>query len=53
MPFGELITAMITPFNEHGTVDFGRAASLAQYLIEHGSDGVLVTGTTGESPTAL
>ena len=51
MPFGELLTAMITPFNEHGMVDFGRAASLAQYLVEHGSDGVLVTGTTGESPT--
>src|SRR3990172_1054168 len=50
-PFGEVLTAMITPFTDEGTVDYDRAARLARYLIEHGSDGLVVTGTTGESPT--
>ncbi len=51
MPFGELLTAMITPFFEDGTVDHDRAARLARYLVEGGNDALVVTGTTGESPT--
>ncbi len=50
-PFGRLLTAMVTPFNEAGAVDFHLAARLACYLVEEGSDGIVVCGTTGESPT--
>ncbi len=50
-PFGEVLTAMITPFADDGTVDLDRAERLARYLIDSGSDGLLVAGTTGESPT--
>ena len=50
-PFGRLLTAMVTPFNEEGSVDFPLAASLARHLIDEGSDGIVVCGTTGESPT--
>lgn len=42
---------MATPFDESGAVDFGAARKLARYLIEHGSHGIVVAGTTGESPT--
>lgn len=49
--FGNVITAMITPFHADGSVDYEAAASLATYLCEHGSDGVLVAGTTGEGAT--
>ncbi len=42
---------MITPFDDGGRVDYDRAARLADYLVSHGSDGLVVTGTTGESPT--
>jgi 4-hydroxy-tetrahydrodipicolinate synthase len=48
---GEVLTAMVTPFRPDGSVDFDRFRELARYLIEHGSDGVVVAGTTGESPT--
>ncbi len=48
---GTLITAMVTPFGADGSVDYDRAAALAAKLISEGSDGLLVTGTTGESPT--
>jgi len=48
---GTLITAMVTPFTSEGAVDYDRAAALAIKLISEGSDGLLVTGTTGESPT--
>ncbi len=48
---GDLITAMVTPFSPDGSVDYDRAAELAARLIAEGSDGLLVTGTTGESPT--
>ena len=48
---GEVITAMVTPFNEKREVDYDKVEILAKYLVEHGSDAVLVTGTTGESPT--
>ncbi len=50
-PFGSLLTAMITPFREDGMVDFERTARLANYLVDTGSEGLVVTGTTGESPT--
>jgi 4-hydroxy-tetrahydrodipicolinate synthase len=49
--FGRLITAMVTPFDEKGDVDWKQARRLAQALLESGSDGVVVSGTTGESPT--
>jgi 4-hydroxy-tetrahydrodipicolinate synthase len=49
--FGELITAMVTPFAKDGSLDIPTARSLAAYLVEHGSDGLVVCGTTGESPT--
>lgn len=48
---GRLFTAMITPFDDEGQVDYEQAKRLATALIESGSDGILVSGTTGESPT--
>ena len=48
---GRLITAMVTPFNENGEVDFARAKEFATALIDTGSDGLLIGGTTGESPS--
>ena len=48
---GEVLTAIVTPFRSDGAVDFDRFASLAQHLVEHGSDGLVVSGTTGEAPT--
>jgi len=50
---GRLLTAMVTPFGEKGEVDYEQAKKLALALINSGSDGVLVVGTTGESPTLL
>lgn len=50
-PFGRVLTAMITPFRSDGAVDHERAARLARHLVDNGSDGLVVTGTTGESPT--
>jgi len=50
-PFGQVLTAMITPFDDEGNVDYQQAWNLAAYLVENGSDGLVVTGTTGESPT--
>lgn len=47
---GRLLTAMITPFKPGGEVDYEGAAKLARLLTEHGSDGVVVFGTTGEAP---
>ena len=49
--FSGVITAMVTPFADDASVDLARARSLAAYLVEHGSHGVVVSGTTGESPT--
>lgn len=49
--FGRVLTAMITPFREDGQVDHEQAWKLARHLSSHGSDGLVVTGTTGESPT--
>lgn len=48
---GEVITAMVTPFNEKREIDYNKAEALVKYLMENGSDAVLVAGTTGESPT--
>lgn len=48
---GEVITAMVTPFNEKREIDYNKAEDLAKYLIEHGTDSILVAGTTGEGPT--
>ena len=48
---GRLLTAMITPFNEDGSVNYDAAQRLARQLCDDGSDGVVVAGTTGESPT--
>ncbi len=48
---GTVITAMVTPFDERGAVNYKAAAGLARYLVEHGSTGLVVSGTTGESPT--
>ncbi len=49
--FGHVLTAMVTPFCADGSVDFEGAITLANYLLENGSDGIVVCGTTGESPT--
>jgi 4-hydroxy-tetrahydrodipicolinate synthase len=48
---GRLLTAMVTPFTPEGTVDYAQAGRLALALLESGSDGVVVAGTTGEAPT--
>ena len=49
--FGEVITAMVTPFAGDGSLDISATRSLAARLVEHGSDGLVLSGTTGESPT--
>lgn len=50
-PFGRVVTAMVTPFNAEGEVDHGLAARLADHLVAQGSEGLVICGTTGESPT--
>lgn len=49
--FGRLLTAMVTPFNADGSVNYKNAADLADWLIAHGSDGLVVCGSTGEAAT--
>ncbi|MGE5586952.1 MAG: 4-hydroxy-tetrahydrodipicolinate synthase [Clostridia bacterium] len=49
--FGRVLTAMVTPFTPDLKVDYDRAAELARKLVDSGSDGIVVAGTTGESPT--
>jgi len=49
--FGRVITAMVTPFDGDGQVNYAVAEALANHLVDHGSDGLVVCGTTGESPT--
>ena len=49
--FGRISTAMVTPFNPDGKIDFELTTALIEYLIENGSDSLVVSGTTGESPT--
>ncbi len=48
---GRLITAMVTPFDDEGKVNYAKAKALANALVDSGSDGLIVTGTTGEGPT--
>jgi len=48
---GEVLTAILTPFRADGEVDVDKFRELAVYLVDHGSDGLVVAGTTGESPT--
>ncbi len=48
---GEVLTAIVTPFKTDGTIDFERFSELVLHLVENGSDGIVVAGTTGESPT--
>ena len=49
--FGRVLTAMITPFNSNGSVNYEEAEKLSIWLTEHGTDSLVVCGTTGESPT--
>lgn len=49
--FGKLLTAMVTPFNADGSVNYEKAADLAEWLINNGSDGLVVAGSTGEAAT--
>lgn len=51
MNFGNVLTAMVTPFDENLEIDFEATRDLVNYLIANGSDGLVVAGTTGESPT--
>ena len=51
MNFGQILTAMVTPFDENGEIDFQATRNLINYLIANGTDGLVVSGTTGESPT--
>ena len=50
-PFGRVLTAMATAFHDDGSVDLEATARIATHLVDHGHDGVVVSGTTGESPT--
>lgn len=50
-PFGRMLTAMATAFTDDGEVDLDGTAAIASHLVDHGHDGVVVSGTTGESPT--
>ena len=49
--FGRVLTAMITPFDHDGALDLDGAAKLASWLVEQGNEGLVIAGTTGESPT--
>ncbi|HEX6332313.1 MAG TPA: 4-hydroxy-tetrahydrodipicolinate synthase [Actinomycetota bacterium] len=49
--FGAVVTAMVTPFREDHSLDLDAASSLAAYLLEHGTESIVVAGSTGESPT--
>ena len=49
--FGRLLTAMVTPMNQDGSINYAAMADFAEWLIANGSDGLVVCGTTGESPT--
>ena len=51
MNFGQVLTAMVTPFDENGEIDFQATKNLINYLIANGTEGLVVSGTTGESPT--
>lgn len=51
MDFGRVLTAMVTPFDENKAIDYDQTTRLIEYLLENGTDGLVVSGTTGESPT--
>lgn len=48
--FGNVLTAMVTPFDDDGVLDLDAARDLARYLVDHGNQGLVITGTTGEAP---
>lgn len=50
-PFGTVLTAMVTPFHADGSVDLDAVQKVAKHLVDNGNDGIVVSGTTGESPT--
>ncbi len=50
-PFGRVLTAMVTPFKDDGSLDLDGVARVADYLVSNGNDGIVVSGTTGEAPT--
>src|SRR3954447_26189291 len=50
-PFGRVLTAMVTPMTPDGSLDTDAIGALATHLVDRGSDGLVVSGTTGESPT--
>jgi 4-hydroxy-tetrahydrodipicolinate synthase len=50
-PFGRVLTAMVTPFTADGALDLTAAQALATHLVDAGNDGLVISGTTGESPT--
>ena len=50
-PFGRLLTAMVSPMSSDGKLDLEAAARLAVHLADHGHDGVVISGTTGEAST--
>ena len=50
-PFGRVLTAMVTPFTADGALDLDGAQRLAAHLVDAGNDGLVINGTTGESPT--
>src|SRR4051794_27060899 len=49
-PWGSVLTAMVTPFDDDGALDLDAAGTLARWLADHGNDGLVVAGTTGEAP---
>ena len=49
--FGRVLTAMVTPFHDDGSLDLDGAVALARWLVDHGNDGLVLAGTTGEAPT--
>lgn len=51
MDYGQIITAMVTPFDENNQINYSKVTELMTYLINNGSDAIIVSGTTGESPT--
>src|SRR5580765_2745658 len=51
LAFGRVLTAMVTPFDDDGALDLDAAQGLASHLVDQGCDGIVVSGTTGESPT--
>ena len=50
-PFGRMLTAMVTPFDKAGKIDWPGVERLAAHLVDKGHDGIVVNGTTGEAPT--